>query len=67
MTDKSEQATPPSDQPEGQTAETPKYREISPDKLQEVLEQHQKWVGNGEELELVSRATSVVVAIVSQA
>ncbi len=44
MTDEPEQATPPSEQPEEQTAETLEYREISPDELQEILEQHRKWV-----------------------
>ena len=44
MTDKPEQAAPTSDQTEEQTAETLEYREISPDELQEILEQHRKWV-----------------------
>jgi len=44
MTDKPEQATPPSAQPEGQTAAAPQYREIPQDELQEILEQHRKWV-----------------------
>ncbi len=44
MTDKPEQTTPPSYQPEGQTTETPEYREISPYELQEILEQHEKWL-----------------------
>ncbi len=48
MTDTPDQAAPPSDQPEGQTAGAPQDREISPDKLQEILKQHQKWVETGE-------------------
>ena len=44
MTDKPEQAAPTSDQTEEQTAETLEYREISPDELKEILEQHRKWV-----------------------
>ncbi len=48
MTDTPDQAAPPSDQPEGQTAGAPQDREISPDKLQEILEQRQKWAETGE-------------------
>ncbi len=48
MTDTPDQAAPPSDQPEGQTAGAPQDREISPDKLKEILEQRQKWAETGE-------------------
>ncbi len=48
MTDKPEQAAPHSDQTEGQTAGAPQDREISPDKLKEILEQRQKWAETGE-------------------
>ncbi len=48
MTDKPEQAAPTSDQTEGQTAGAPQDREISPDKLKEILEQRQKWAETGE-------------------
>jgi len=48
MSNEPEQTTPPSDQPEGQTAETPEYREISHGELKEILEQHRKWVETGE-------------------
>jgi len=44
MANEPEQVTPPSDQPEEQTAEAPEYREISQDELREILEQHRKWV-----------------------
>ncbi len=47
MTDKPEQAAPHSDPTEGQTAGAPQDREISPDKLKEILEQHRKWVETG--------------------
>ena len=43
MTEEPEQVTPPSDQPEEQTAEAPQYREISPDELKEILDQHRVW------------------------
>ena len=48
MSNEPEQTAPPSDQPEGQTAETPEYREISHGELKEILEQHRKWVETGE-------------------
>jgi len=48
MTDTPDQAAPPSDQPEGQTAGAPQDRELSPDKLKEIREQRQKWAETGE-------------------
>ncbi len=44
MTDKPKQATPPSYQPEEQTAETTEYREIPQDELWRILEQHRIWM-----------------------
>jgi len=47
MPNEPEQATTSSEQSEEQTAETPKYREISSDELKEILAQHRKWVESG--------------------
>ena len=47
MTEEPKQGAPPSDQPEGKTAETPLAREISQEELQEILAQHLKWVETG--------------------
>ncbi len=45
MTDKPEQAALTSEQTKGQKAKKmPQYREMSPAKLQEILEQNGKWV-----------------------
>ncbi len=44
MSNEPEQATLQSLQTEDQTAETPEYREISPDEVKKILEQHRKWV-----------------------
>ncbi len=44
MSNEPEQATPQTLQTEEQTAETPEYREISPDEVKKILEQHRKWV-----------------------
>ncbi len=44
MSNEPEQATPPSNQTEEQTGAAPQYREISQEELQEILEQHRKWV-----------------------
>jgi len=46
MTD--EQHSPSSDSPQAQPAETPQYRDIPPDELKRILEEHKKWVESDE-------------------
>jgi len=44
MSNEPEQATPPSDPPEEQTAEARQYREISKEELEKILQAHSKWL-----------------------